>query len=216
MIIKDYYKVLEVTPSATASVIKKAYRRLALKYHPDKNSGNKLYEQKFREINEAYRILSDVQKRNDYNYSRTGDRTTHAKPYTETVTGRTILLQAKKLRTKVAAADPDRMNKEALYRQVEQLLSRHNVRLLKEADDEKMSVSFIECILDIGQILPYANVQNIIQPLVIIAGTHNDLLVKIRDFDKQAKYRSLWNEYKIFVALIVAFLFCMLIYWISQ
>ncbi len=58
---KDYYKILEVSPGATPLAIKKAYRRLAIKYHPDKNAGNSIYEQKFKEINEAYRVLSDAQ-----------------------------------------------------------------------------------------------------------------------------------------------------------
>lgn len=217
MIIKDYYKILEIPPTSPPLAIKKAYRRLALKYHPDKNSGNLLYEQKFKEINEAYRVLSDPQKRNDYNYSRTNERTTQARPqyHADVVSTRTILVQAKKLRSKVAAADPNRMNKEAVFRQVEQLLSRHNVGMLKEGYDEKINSAFVECMLQISYDLPYSNIMKIIQPLVIIAGTDNTLLLRIREFDKNSKFRSFWNEYKIVVAFFIAFLFCIFIYSIS-
>lgn len=59
----DYYKILEIEKSASKEDIKKAYRKLALKYHPDKNQGNKEAEEKFKRINEANAILSDPEKR---------------------------------------------------------------------------------------------------------------------------------------------------------
>jgi molecular chaperone DnaJ len=63
---RDYYEILEVTREETADGIKKAYRRLAIKYHPDKNPGDKSAEEKFKELSHAYEILSDPQKRAAY------------------------------------------------------------------------------------------------------------------------------------------------------
>jgi len=63
---KDYYETLGVTKGATEEEIKKAYRKLALKYHPDRNPGNKEFEEKFKVINEAYAVLSDPEKRKQY------------------------------------------------------------------------------------------------------------------------------------------------------
>lgn len=63
---KDFYQTLGVTRSATADEIKKAYRKLAMQYHPDKNQGNKKAEDKFKELSEAYEILSDTEKRKNY------------------------------------------------------------------------------------------------------------------------------------------------------
>lgn len=63
---RDYYEVLGVSKDADAKEIKKAYRKLAMKYHPDKNPGNKEAEEKFKEINEAYEVLSDEEKRSTY------------------------------------------------------------------------------------------------------------------------------------------------------
>ncbi len=62
----DYYKILGVERSATTDEIKTAYRKLAMKYHPDRNPGNKGAEEKFKEATQAYEVLSDAQKRNQY------------------------------------------------------------------------------------------------------------------------------------------------------
>ena len=63
---KDYYEILGVSKTATAAEIKKAYRKKALEYHPDKNPGDKEAEEKFKEAAQAYEILSDEQKRAQY------------------------------------------------------------------------------------------------------------------------------------------------------
>ncbi|HCR44346.1 MAG TPA: molecular chaperone DnaJ, partial [Ruminococcaceae bacterium] len=63
---KDYYEVMGVPKNATDAEIKKAYRKLAKQYHPDLHPGDKEAEQKFKEVNEAYEVLSDKDKRARY------------------------------------------------------------------------------------------------------------------------------------------------------
>ena len=63
----DYYQTLGVGREATAAEIKKAYKKLAMKHHPDRNQGDKSSEEKFKELSEAYEVLSDDNKRQTYN-----------------------------------------------------------------------------------------------------------------------------------------------------
>ena len=63
---KDYYDILGVTKKSTPEEIKKAYRTLAMKYHPDRNQGDKAAEGKFKEASEAYQVLSDPKKKSSY------------------------------------------------------------------------------------------------------------------------------------------------------
>ena len=63
---RDYYDVLGVNKSASPDELKSAYRKLAVKYHPDKNPGDSKAEEKFKEASEAYGILSDKEKKQNY------------------------------------------------------------------------------------------------------------------------------------------------------
>ena len=63
---RDYYEVLGLEKGASEGDIKKAFRKMAMKYHPDKNPGDKEAEEKFKDINEAYSVLSDPDKKSKY------------------------------------------------------------------------------------------------------------------------------------------------------
>ena len=63
---KDYYRILEVDRGSSPDEIKKSYRKMAMKYHPDKNPGDSTAEEKFKECAEAFDVLSDPQKKQEY------------------------------------------------------------------------------------------------------------------------------------------------------
>jgi len=81
---RDFYQVLGLERSASAEEIKKAYRKMALQFHPDRNPGNKEAEDKFKEAAEAYEVLSDPNKRARYDqYGHEGMRGTDFRPFTD-------------------------------------------------------------------------------------------------------------------------------------
>ena len=78
---KDYYKILKISRNANIDEVKKSYRKLAKQWHPDKNQGNKKAEDKFKEISEAYDVLSDSVKRkkfDDFLYVSSRKQTTYS------------------------------------------------------------------------------------------------------------------------------------------
>jgi curved DNA-binding protein CbpA len=209
--VKDHYKILGVAATATVAEIKKAYRRLALQYHPDKNFGNQLYDAKFKEIKEAYEVLTDAKQREEYNYSRKYQQPEKHKK-AKTVTAQTILSEAVALRKKTTAVDPDRMNKEALFQLIQMLLSQQNIVILQQHKDGNVNKRVIEDVLFCCRVLPFQQVEKICFQLTAVAGTDNVLYRTIYNFSKEARISSYWNRYKIYLALAIALILCFAIY----
>jgi molecular chaperone DnaJ len=212
---KDYYKILEVAPSASHAEIKKSYRRLALRYHPDKNFGNQLYEARFKEIIEAYTILSNAKQREEYNRSRNLFAQSEKKKNEPRTTPQTISIQTLALSKKVAGVDSDRMNKLALFRQIQHVLSTHNINILKHNNDEQLNKRIIEEMMFCARSLPLEDVEKICLQLTEIAGTDNAVYRKIYNFSKEVRMKTAWNKYKLFVAVLLAIIMCFAIYFAS-
>lgn len=218
MSVKDYYKILEVTDAASQNEIKKSYRRLALKYHPDKNFGQQLYEARFKEIQEAYDVLSDPKKRQDYNYRRNSDSRSHTQVKTKSYTPPTpqiILNQTIEFRRKVSVLDPDRVNKLAMFHQIQLLLSNVNVHVLQQHNDNKLNKRIIEEIMFCSRFLPFSNVEQICFQLTALAGTDNYMYQRIYNFSKSIRLKGFWHRYKIVAAILVSLLLCFAIYKVS-
>ena len=214
-LMKDYYKILEILPSASQADVKKSFRRLALKYHPDKNFGNQLYEAKFKEIKEAYDVLSDLDKRRAYNYKKSEARKFEKNQTKPPVTPQSILFKIIEFRKKVAVLDPDRTNTFALFHQIQQLLSRESIAILQQHADQRINEKIIEEIITSSKNLSATHAEQICITLTSLAGTDNTAYHAIYNFSKQARLRKRWDNYKVFFAILVGFLLCLLVYGLS-
>lgn len=212
---KDYYRLLGVKPNATNDEIKKSYRRLALKYHPDKNPNDALAEATFKEIAEAYDVLSDTKKRKDYHYKRFY---TYNYKYREspTVTPQSILNDAIKLQNLVAKADPFRVNRDALLFQLEQILSEDNLKLLQDEIQTLINQQIIEALLFASKPLHYRHIEIIVDNLLMLVDGNTYLENKITGFLNKQRRSDKWRRYKIFAGAIAAILLCVAIFLLSR
>ncbi|WP_417351426.1 J domain-containing protein [Flavobacterium alkalisoli] len=131
---KNHYEILGVTPNCSQAQIKKAYRLLAIKYHPDKNNGDKESEESFKEILESYIILSDEETRIEYDYLKgfKKGRRVYSEPGKPSPVK--FLIQIKKIKEAVMNAG-GHINKTALYRVIDNLLNDENIYLLIRKQD---------------------------------------------------------------------------------
>jgi molecular chaperone DnaJ len=212
---KDYYRLLGMKASASNDEIKRAYRKLAFKYHPDKNPDDPVAEATFKEIAEAYEILSDPKKREDYHYKRFY---TYNYQYSTapTVTPQSILEDAVKLQKLVEKANPFRINRDALLFQVEQILSEENLLLLKNENEAHINYGIVEALLIACKPLHYVATIVTSERLFLLAESNNVLEKKITDFLESQRKKDNWNRYKIPLAVAAAILLCLIIFLIGR
>ena len=138
---RDYYEVLGLQKGASEDEIKKAFRKMAMKYHPDKNPGNKEAEEKFKEVNEAYSVLSDPDKKSKY------DRFGHAGVDPNGMGGASVALKIYSIcsaaRSAALAADSreeaiSRERAETFRRQLQSPLKRRRSARAKKSNSANM------------------------------------------------------------------------------
>lgn len=186
---EDFYKILEIPPTATVNEIKKAYRRLALKYHPDRNFGNKTAENKFIEIHEAYRILSDPIKRKEYDTEKTNTQTEG------TLTPDIVLNTIQNIRKRVTFIRRKRIDQEVLYQSLNKLFFISHIDLLLSIGDELTNKKIIQEALTCCKKLDFSYVKKITPLLAKLAGSDNVTIQKIFSFTRRQRYLNYWHNY---------------------
>lgn len=212
---KDYYNILGVKPAASVEEIKRSYRKLALKFHPDKNPDDAFAEAAFKEVAEAYSILSDSEKRKDYHFKRfyTYNYKYETGP---TVTPQRILNDALNLKMLVEKSDPYRINRDALIMQVEQILSANNIALLEQEKDPKTNEQVVDALLSACKPLSYRSMEKVTGKLVEFANGNYNVEKKINTFLELQKKNDHWERYKTLAAILITILLCLIIYLVGS
>lgn len=210
---KDYYSILHISSSATMDEVKKAFRKLALVYHPDKSNGSAASLERFAEIQEAYAILSDRKKRADYHYSRYRE-TAGRNPPAETA--EEVLTAAVKLKKQIAQYDPFRIDRDMVYFELKDLLRPHNIRILQEPAGQAITRSFTKLVLECLNPLEFDRTKELCRLLEELTIADHLSNQQVKDYLKNSYLLHSWNRYKVYVALLISGLLCLGIFLLTR
>ena len=197
---KDYYKILEISFTASTDEIRKSYRRLALKYHPDRNPNDKVAENKFKEVATAYSILSDTEKKKEYDNSYNSGSQSHSNRTEQNqegpVTPTTILNVIIKIKNQVVGLKKNLLNQLALYKSLNDLLSDNNIMFLLSRNETKINRRIIDEVLICCNYLAYPYIEKLTVKLAKLAGSENEIILNIYKYSKRKKLLSYWERNK--------------------
>jgi hypothetical protein len=240
MVFKDYYKILGVSFSASPEEIKRSYRKLALRFHPDTTAGDKAAELKFREVKEAYEILSRPVRREsfDYDYKKyyqTGATSSKSNGQQQTTQTRQNVYRPQQGTTKTApkgdgssltaAAYLARTNKifytytqhglvadqSKLYSDLSSLLQPSNIKQLLVWGDTKTNKAIVKQCLAIMNLLSYKYIDALGLRLAQLAGTDNETINSIFKYCKNRKRKVNAQRVVLIAAMILIFILFLLL-----
>lgn len=213
---KNYYAILGVAPNASETDIKKKFRKLALQYHPDRNAGNEFAVMHYREIQEAYDILSDTAKRYQYNREwQLHHPGVNIEAYEE-VSPEAILKNCQQLQRQLRGMDPFRVNQRIILSQLHKILQPENIGLLRFHNEMPVNRQIVELLLEVNAVLPKTSRNYVVEQLRQIASGDERLLALIEQEEKIVQRRHAWERYSPLLALLIAIIVCVLIYWLSR
>ena len=214
--LKDYYQVLGVPPSATATEIKKAYRALAFKYHPDKNPENSLSEAHFKEIQEAYATLSDSRKRSAYDDDRWLSGIGGNKQQQQAITPEWLLKICKELNNSLAAMDTHRMSQRALQAYILLILSDSHLAVLQQEQQKETNNSIITELIKASEKLHIEFLDEIERRLVMLADNNETYLQAIDEHIEARKRDARRDKLFPYVVAAITLALCVFMYLYSR
>lgn len=215
--IKDYYSVLEVSPVAGLADIKKSYRKLAFKYHPDTNPDNNFAVAMFREVQEAYAILSDTSKRSKYDEERwISGMSTRAKDQL-VITPQWIHNECRKLQVHMMAVDTYRMDHRALYAYTMLILSDKHMAILQQDSDAVTKNNIVHLLVAACRNIRHPYMELLAGRLRLLTPDDDLLLQKIELQVKDSRLAASRVKHMPYIILAVTLLLCLLMYfWVAK
>ena len=210
--LKDYYSILEIPPSASLDEIKKAYRRLAQVYHPDKNDNNSYATAHFAEIKEAYEVLSNTNLKDQYLQQRWYARSMGKRSTQGPITPESILKQLLELDKYVRLLDVHRMDQEGLHHYLEDLLSEETIQRLNGFNQPEINKEIILITLNSTHPLSYKLIVGITDRLKKLHIKDDKIHEKIDHFVHARKRSDYWEKRKIWLILLFVLIICSIIF----
>jgi curved DNA-binding protein CbpA len=211
---KDYYSILKLEPSATLPEIKKAYRKLALQFHPDKNQYDPYAAVQFSEIKEAYEVLTNPTKKEYYLQQRWYDQSIGKRKKQDIIIPVTILKLALELEKYVSTLDIFRMDKEGLQQYMLEILSDSNIETLEKFNETETNKQIIIIILKAMRPLPQSYTMPVIAQLKKLAGEDESARAAVIAFTQKTAQKRLKEKYSLIIIITVTLILCLLI-WLA-
>lgn len=210
MLLKDYYTILGVEPSATLAEIKRAYRQLAQEHHPDKNQQDPYAGAQFAEIKEAYEVLTNPARKELYLQQRWYNQSTGNRKTQAVITPVTILKQALELEKYVSRLDHFRMDEQGLHDYITELINDNTIDKLngfgEMATTDTIVLTLLNCIKPLKLSLALSAIQQIRKLQCSDAAVK-----KSREVLQQKKRARQRERLKIWIIVALVILFCWLI-----
>lgn len=213
---KDYYKILGVKPSASLQEIKKAYRALAFRYHPDKNPDSSLAEAHFKELQEAYATLSVTNKRAAYDDERWLSGMGSKTKYQEAVTPAWLLNVCVQLNASLATMDTHRISQGALQAYILLILTDSHLGVLQQHNDVPTNEAITNEILAATKKLDVKYLAEIEQRLLLLAAGNTIMLRAIGEIMEERIRKARYEKLFPFIILLITFALCVFMYFYSK
>ncbi len=216
MPVKDYYKILEVKPGASLAEIKKSFRRLALRHHPDTNQGNKFSEAWFRELQEAYNVLTDPAKKDAYHQERWLQQTMgKSMENTKPLTPQTILQEAQEMLRTVSDLDHFRMDHRALANNIADVLNDDKLGALAAFAEQATNRKIAEMLIKAAAPLHYKYLSPLFKRLKSLCAHDAAMMEQIKLSERNKRREFWWTRNQWWVFLLATALLCCAIYWLT-
>lgn len=205
MYLKDHYKILELELSATLPEIKKAYRRLALQYHPDKTSDDPYAAARFNDIKEAYETLSNPLKKNAYLEERWYNRAMGNNKTAEVITPVSILKQSLEFERYAADLDQFRLDKNSLFDFMDKLLTDETISKLAGFHEPEINEQIVLTLLKPFGLLDPEQAVVLSKKLSLVVDGNEKVLSVIESTLKNIQRKNYWQSRQwIFILLLTA------------
>jgi curved DNA-binding protein CbpA len=214
--LKDYYTILELPPSASADEIKKAYRRLAHQYHPDKRNNDPYAVAQFAVIKKAYETLSNPVQKEYYLQQRWYAQSIGKKIKQEPINPVNILKQMIELDKYVSKLDIHRMDQQGLFDFIQDILSDQAIETLNSFKEPDINNEIVLITLKSSRTFPYRLIPSLSERLKKL-NTNNEMTVKkIDQFIRYHKQMDYWEKRKVWIILLIVLLICVCIFFTSK